>query len=213
MIVPLTVQDPPACVHLSPGADLHVHMRLHVMRRSPSRLVCIVIIVTLDDATWVTSRTPTCPLLPWVHFNVLTARVLCRKCCHVVRALHTQLTLVPTLDEVTSITSYASKCSHYAIQNSVISAQRFAMHRVATWSVRLRNHYRVTLQSHSASPRPSIQVQLSPLATTLCRLHNKHHSNIDALATASHIDKVPLHRIQPLNPTLRASTQFPYSPT
>ena len=43
-----------------------------------------------------------------------------QKCCHVVRTLHTQLTLVPTLDEVTSITSYASKCSHYAIQDSVI---------------------------------------------------------------------------------------------
>ena len=139
MIVPLTVQDPPACVHLSPGADLHVHMRLHVMRRSPSRLVCIVIIDTLDDATWATSRTPTCPLLPWVHFNVLTACVLCRKCCHVVRALHTQLTLVPTLDEVTSITSYASKCSHYAIQDSVISAQRFAMHRASPWYDRMRN--------------------------------------------------------------------------
>ena len=122
LVVPLTVQNPPASVPLSPGADLHVHMRLHGIRRSPSRLVCIVIISSLDDVTWVTSFTPMCPLLHWVHSNVVTARVLCRLHRHLVRAPHLQLTRILTLDDATCITSRVSKCAHYAIHDSLTSA-------------------------------------------------------------------------------------------
>ena len=139
LVVPLTVQNPPASVPLSPGADLHVHMRLHGIRRSPSRLVCIVIISSSDDVTWVTSFTPMCPLLHRVHSNVVTARVLCRLHRHVVRAPHLQLTRVLTLDDATCITSRVSKCAHYAIHDSLRSAQRFAMHRASPWYDHMRN--------------------------------------------------------------------------
>ena len=185
MIVPLTVQDPPACVHLSLDAELHVHMRLHVMWRSPSRLVCIVIIVTLDDATWATSRTPTCPLLPWLHFNVLTARVLCRKCCHVVRALHTQLTLVPTLDEVTSITSYASKCSHYAIQDSVTPHSDLPCIALRPGTIACAISFQRVTAIDSASTRRLLQVQQIPLANSSHTAKNKQQQQLRQLGNRS----------------------------
>ena len=129
----LVVHSASLCLHtrlsLGTGDDLHKRMRFHASSRSPSRLVRITIVLTLDDVTWTTSLIPTCPLQHWAPPDVDTAH----------RLHYARLTLVLTLDDVTGVTSVTPSrpFQHYACADISIATMLAVTwrrsHATASW--------------------------------------------------------------------------------
>ena len=158
----MVVHSASLCLHtrlsLGTGDDLHKRMRFHASSRSPSPLVCITIILTLDDVTWTTSPIPTCPLQHWAPPDVDTAH----------RLHYARLTLALTLDDVTGVASVipSPQFQHYACADISIAL-------AVTWHDRTPLHHGSTRQhasvaDHRPAPVFATPTQVQQILTCKC---------------------------------------------